>query len=48
MQEEKQHHLNMDNQAYERNQYLLEQDMITRMKKRNDLIEIKEYNKGLD
>jgi primosomal protein N'' len=38
----------MDNQAYERNLQLMEQDMLTRMKKRNDLIEVKEYNKGLD
>ena len=27
---------------------MLEQEAINRMRKRNDLIEVKEYNKGLD
>jgi hypothetical protein len=38
----------MDNQAYDRNLQLLELDALTRMKRRNELIEMKEYNKGLD
>ncbi len=40
--------MSMDNQAYDRNIQLLEQETLHRMKKRIDLIGVKEYNKTLD
>ncbi len=40
--------MSMDNQAYERNMQLLEQETLCRMKKRIDMIGVKEYNKTLD